>query len=152
MLSMAIAALTRRHPNSTLTGAHLPKRPLDGRYGAWELARLYPGLGAIALLQRRLLELRAERCSSYQRCREYAARWAERRLAFPRSDDNIVSSRQSELMSGFKARRTREAVVYLGLKHDSWTAPTTSRSCALAAGTYSMPRRAQNCRRWPSGC
>jgi acetyl esterase/lipase len=128
MLEMAMATLDREtaefrgDPERTyLSGLSL------GGYGAWELARLYPQRwAAVAIAASGVFWSYAP-----ERLQQAATLPAEYAKALGRtpvwlfhgSDDNVVASRQSELM--FQALKTAGGHVrlwyYQGLKHDCWT-------------------------------
>jgi poly(3-hydroxybutyrate) depolymerase len=128
MLTMAMAALDqeteefRLDPQRTyLTGLSM------GGYGAWELARLHPQRwAAVAVLAGGVFWSYAP-----ERWQEAATLPAEYARALGRtpvwlfhgSEDNIVASRQSELLfDAFKTAGGHVRLwVYMGLKHDCWT-------------------------------
>jgi predicted esterase len=128
MLSMAMAALDQETSEFHLDRERTYLSGLSmGGYGAWELARLYPRRwAAIAIASGGVFwsyeperwQRQATLPAEYARALGRTPVWL-----FHGSDDNIVSSRQSELMFGaFKASGGHVRLwVYLGLKHDSWT-------------------------------
>jgi acetyl esterase/lipase len=128
MLSMAIAALDQETSEFHLDPERTYLSGLSmGGYGAWELARLYPRRwAAIAIASSGVFwSYEPERWQQLSTLpAEYAHALGRTPVwLFHGSDDNIVSSRQSELMFGaFKASGGHVRLwVYLGLKHDSWT-------------------------------
>jgi acetyl esterase/lipase len=128
MLDMAMATLDREtaefrgDPERTyLSGLSL------GGYGAWELARLYPRRwAAVAIAASGVFWSYAP-----ERLQQAATLPAEYAKALGRtpvwlfhgSDDNVVASRQSELMyQAIKADGGHVRLWYFqGLKHDCWT-------------------------------
>jgi acetyl esterase/lipase len=128
MLEMAMATLDREtaefrgDPERTyLSGLSL------GGYGAWELARLYPRRwAAVAIAASGVFWSYAP-----ERLQQAATLPAEYAKALGRTpvwlfhgtDDNVVASRQSELM--YQALKANNGHVrlwyYQGLKHDCWT-------------------------------
>jgi acetyl esterase/lipase len=128
MLTMALAALDQEteefhlDPERTyLTGLSM------GGYGAWELARLHPQRwAAVAVAAGGVFWSYAP-----ERWQEAATLPAEYARALGRtpvwlfhgSDDNVVASRQAELLfEAFKAAGGHVRLwVYMGLKHDCWT-------------------------------
>ena len=128
MLSMALATLDQETAEFHLDPERTYLSGLSmGGYGAWELARLYPRRwAAIAIASSGVFwSYEPERWQQLSTLpAEYAHALGRTPVwLFHGSDDNIVSSRQSELMFGaFKASGGHVRLwVYLGLKHDSWT-------------------------------
>jgi len=128
MLAMAIGALDQEtaefqaDPNRTyLTGLSL------GGYGAWELARQHPGRwAAVAIAAGGIFWSYAP--ERWQQAPALTAEYARSigRLPlwlFHGSEDNVVLTRQSELMyEALKASGGRVRLwIYQGLKHDCWT-------------------------------
>jgi acetyl esterase/lipase len=128
MLAMAMAALDREtaefhgDPERTyLSGLSM------GGYGAWELARFHPHRwAAVAIAASGIFWSYAP--ERWQKAATLPAEYA-RALGrtpvwlFHGTDDNVVSSRQSELMfQTVKAAGGRIRLwLYQGLKHDCWT-------------------------------